>query len=142
MFFLSYPHLLQILRDGFHQAVGLCLQFQQFLVDLLHPLGKIHTIILHGCNAHIGTGRQGCAFLVEDGVAASHLAQTGNVLINALAKLFGEPDGLLGNGQLLAEGFQFLVELFLRSFALFAGCCLHSGFGFFPLGLHVCSSAA
>ena len=111
-------------------------------MDFFHPLGKIHAVILHGCNAHIGTGRQGCAFLLEDGVAASHLAQAGDILINALAKLFGEPDGLLGNGQLLVEGFQLLVELFLRSFALFARCCLHSGFGFFPLGLHVCSSAA
>ena len=111
-------------------------------MDFLHPLGKIHAVILHGCNAHIGTGRQGCAFLVEDGVSAGHLAQTGDILINALAKFFGEPDGLLGNGQLLIEGFQRLVELFLRGLALLAGCCLHSGFGFFPVACTFCSIAA
>lgn len=111
-------------------------------MDLLHPLGKIHAVILHGCNAHIGTGRQGCAFLVEDGVSACHLAQTGDILINALAKLFDEPDGLLGNGQFLVEGFQLLVELFLRGLALFAGAASTAALASSRLACTFCSIAA
>lgn len=108
--------------------------------EYLSSAGQKSTPSSHGCNAHItGTGRQGMrAFLVEDGVAWPP-AQTENALTNALAKLFGEPDGTsLGNGQASSLRASYSLRTFSWVwFWQFCGCCLHSGFGFFPLGLHV-----
>lgn len=52
----SYPYLLPIPRDGFHQCVALLLQRQQFRVDFAHPLRKIHIIRLLCLYTHIRAG--------------------------------------------------------------------------------------
>ena len=67
-------------------------------MNLRHALGKVHAVILNRRNPDIRAGRQRIVFL-RNLLTACHLAESGNILIFSLAKLFKKPLCRLNNIQ-------------------------------------------